>query len=75
MMVFIVDKTISFKVSRNFELVGWVNLDQLEQMKGKREGSSSDDEEKELSHKTEERGQYSCFFFYAGYCNGLSRME
>ncbi|XP_075594947.1 zinc finger protein 462-like isoform X3 [Balearica regulorum gibbericeps] len=43
------------KVSRNFELVGWVNLDQLEQMKGKTESSSSDEEEKELSHKTEER--------------------
>ncbi|XP_052556624.1 zinc finger protein 462 isoform X4 [Tympanuchus pallidicinctus] len=45
------------KVSRNFELVGRVNLDQLEQMKGKTESSSSDDEEKEeeLSPKTEER--------------------
>ncbi|XP_068280412.1 zinc finger protein 462-like isoform X4 [Nyctibius grandis] len=43
------------KVSRNFELVGQVNLDQLEQMKGKTESSSSDEEEKELSHKTEER--------------------
>ncbi|XP_074992236.1 zinc finger protein 462-like [Calonectris borealis] len=43
------------KVSRNFELVGRVNLDQLEQMKGKTESSSSDEEEKELSHKTEER--------------------
>ncbi|NXS79753.1 ZN462 protein, partial [Erpornis zantholeuca] len=43
------------KVSRNFELVGWVNLDQLEQMKGKTENSSSDEEEKESSHKTEER--------------------
>ncbi|KAM6232395.1 zinc finger protein 462-like isoform 2-T2 [Porphyrio hochstetteri] len=42
------------KVSRNFELVGWVNLDQLEQMKGKTESFSSDEEEKELSHKTEE---------------------
>ncbi|KGL75457.1 Zinc finger protein 462, partial [Tinamus guttatus] len=45
------------KVSRNFELVGRVNLDQLEQMKGKTESSSSDDEEKEeeLSPKAEER--------------------
>ncbi|CAN0301723.1 unnamed protein product [Bubo scandiacus] len=43
------------KVSRNFELVGRVNLDQLEQMKGKTESSSSDEEEKELSHKTQER--------------------
>ncbi|XP_074933627.1 zinc finger protein 462-like isoform X1 [Phalacrocorax aristotelis] len=43
------------KVSRNFELVGRVNLDQLEQMKGKTESSSSDEEEKELSHKTEKR--------------------
>lgn len=53
------------KVSRNFELVGRVNLDQLEQMKGKTESSSSDDEEKEeeLSPKTEERGQYSFFLF------------
>ncbi|XP_068095371.1 zinc finger protein 462 [Hyperolius riggenbachi] len=33
------------KVSRNFELVGLVNLDQLEQMKEKTESSSSDDEE------------------------------
>ena len=49
------------KVSRNFELVGRVNLDQLEQMKGKTESSSSDEEEKddELSPKTEERGQCS----------------
>ncbi|XP_062473413.1 zinc finger protein 462 isoform X4 [Pezoporus occidentalis] len=48
------------KVSRNFELVGRVNLDQLEQMKGKIESSSSDEEEKEeeeLSPKTEERGE------------------
>ncbi|KAM9258948.1 zinc finger protein 462-like [Morus bassanus] len=45
------------EVSRNFELVGRVNLDQLEQMKGKTESSSSDEEEKEeeLSPKTEER--------------------
>ncbi|KAM8793114.1 zinc finger protein 462 isoform 2-T2 [Eudromia elegans] len=45
------------KVSRNFELVGRVNLDQLEQMKGKTESSSSDEEEKEeeLSPKAEER--------------------
>ncbi|XP_027525646.1 zinc finger protein 462-like isoform X2 [Corapipo altera] len=43
------------KVSRNFELVGRVNLDQLEQMKGKTENSSSDEEEKESRHKTEER--------------------
>jgi len=54
------------KVSRNFELVGRVNLDQLEQMKGKTESSSSDEEEKEeeLSPKTEERGQCSSFFFF-----------
>ncbi|XP_063037201.1 zinc finger protein 462 isoform X4 [Melospiza melodia melodia] len=45
------------KVSRNFELVGRVNLDQLEQMKGKTESSSSDEEEKEeeLSPKPQER--------------------
>ncbi|XP_060093095.1 zinc finger protein 462 isoform X3 [Heteronotia binoei] len=45
------------KVSRNFELVGRVNLDQLEQMKGKEESSSSDEEEKEedMSSKEEER--------------------
>ncbi|XP_071311844.1 zinc finger protein 462 isoform X4 [Agelaius tricolor] len=45
------------KVSRNFELVGRVNLDQLEQMKGKTESSSSDEEEKEeeLSPKAQER--------------------
>ncbi|NXL68288.1 ZN462 protein, partial [Chordeiles acutipennis] len=43
------------KVSRNFELVGQVNLDQLEQMKGKTDSSSSDEEEKELNHKTEEK--------------------
>ncbi|XP_068033713.1 zinc finger protein 462 isoform X4 [Anomalospiza imberbis] len=45
------------KVSRNFELVGRVNLDQLEQMKGKTESSSSDEEEKEeeLSPKVQER--------------------
>ncbi|NXD11632.1 ZN462 protein, partial [Nothocercus nigrocapillus] len=43
------------KVSRNFELVGRVNLDQLEQMKGKTESSTSDEEEKELSLKNEER--------------------
>lgn len=55
------------KVSRNFELVGRVNLDQLEQMKGKTESSSSDEEEKEeeLSPKTEERGQYSAFFSFS----------
>lgn len=48
------------KVSRNFELVGRVNLDQLEQMKGKAESSSSDEEEKEeeMSPKSEQRGQY-----------------
>lgn len=48
-------------MSRNFELVGRVNLDQLEQMKGKTESSSSDEEEKEeeLSPQTEERGQCS----------------
>ncbi|XP_053321838.1 zinc finger protein 462 isoform X2 [Spea bombifrons] len=33
------------KVSRNFELVGLVNLDQLEQMKDKTDTSSSDEEE------------------------------
>ncbi|KAM3938343.1 zinc finger protein 462 isoform 3-T4 [Leptodactylus fuscus] len=33
------------KVCRNFELVGLVNLDQLEQMKDKPESSSSDEEE------------------------------
>lgn len=45
------------KVSRNFELVGRVNLDQLEQMKEKMESSSSDDEDKddEMSSKTEDR--------------------
>uniref|UniRef100_A0ACB8ETQ3 Uncharacterized protein n=1 Tax=Sphaerodactylus townsendi TaxID=933632 RepID=A0ACB8ETQ3_9SAUR len=45
------------KVSRNFELVGRVNLDQLEQMKEKEECSSSDEEEKEeeMSPKAEER--------------------
>lgn len=53
------------KVSRNFELVGRVNLDQLEQMKGKTESSSSDEEEKEdeLSPEAEERGQCCLFFF------------
>lgn len=47
-----------FQVSRNFELVGRVNLDQLEQMKEKMESSSSDDEDKddEMSSKTEDRG-------------------
>ncbi|CAI5796666.1 zinc finger protein 462 isoform X1 [Podarcis lilfordi] len=46
------------KVSRNFELVGRVNLDQLEQMKEKEESSSSDEEEKEeeMSPKSEARG-------------------
>ncbi|KAM5299960.1 zinc finger protein 462 isoform 2-T2 [Ctenodactylus gundi] len=45
------------KVSRNFELVGRVNLDQLEQMKEKMESSSSDDEDKEeeMNSKDEER--------------------
>ncbi|XP_073907423.1 zinc finger protein 462 isoform X2 [Castor canadensis] len=45
------------KVSRNFELVGRVNLDQLEQMKEKLESSSSDDEDKEdeMSSKAEDR--------------------
>ncbi|KAM4708347.1 zinc finger protein 462 [Discoglossus pictus] len=33
------------KVARNFELVGLINLDQLEQMKDKTEPSSSDEEE------------------------------
>lgn len=47
-----------FQVSRNFELVGRVNLDQLEQMKEKMESSSSDDEDKddEVSSKAEDRG-------------------
>ncbi|XP_053558586.1 zinc finger protein 462 [Bombina bombina] len=40
------------KVSRNFELVGLVNLDQLEQMKDKTENSSSDEEE--VASKPEE---------------------
>ncbi|KAG8455097.1 hypothetical protein GDO86_001352 [Hymenochirus boettgeri] len=40
------------KVSRNFELVGLVNLDQLEQMKDKIETSSSDEEE--ICSKSEE---------------------
>ncbi|XP_028910941.1 zinc finger protein 462 isoform X1 [Ornithorhynchus anatinus] len=44
------------KVSRNFELVGRVNLDQLEQMKGKTESSSSDEDEKEEEmNKDEDR--------------------
>ncbi|XP_021570276.1 zinc finger protein 462 isoform X3 [Carlito syrichta] len=45
------------KVSRNFELVGRVNLDQLEQMKEKLESSSSDDEDKEeeMNSKAEDR--------------------
>ncbi|XP_071456922.1 zinc finger protein 462 isoform X2 [Marmota flaviventris] len=45
------------KVSRNFELVGRVNLDQLEQMKEKMESSSSDDEDKEeeMNSKAEDR--------------------
>lgn len=66
LLMLIVDRIVSFKVSRNFELVGRVNLDQLEQMKGKTESSSSDEEEKEeeMSPKTEDRGQ-SCFLFYA----------
>ncbi|XP_031233299.1 zinc finger protein 462 isoform X4 [Mastomys coucha] len=44
------------KVSRNFELVGRVNLDQLEQMKEKMESSSSEDEDKddEMSSKAED---------------------
>lgn len=47
-----------FQVSRNFELVGRVNLDQLEQMKEKMDSSSSDDEDKddEMSSKAEDRG-------------------
>jgi hypothetical protein len=47
-----------FQVSRNFELVGRVNLDQLEQMKEKIESSSSEDEDKddEMSSKAEDRG-------------------
>lgn len=46
------------KVSRNFELVGRVNLDQLEQMKEKMESSSSDDEDKEeeMNSKADDRG-------------------
>lgn len=57
------------KVSRNFELVGRVNLDQLEQMKGKTESSSSDEEEKEeeLSPKAQERGQYSSLTCCGGF--------
>ncbi|XP_049753259.1 zinc finger protein 462 isoform X2 [Elephas maximus indicus] len=45
------------KVSRNFELVGRVNLDQLEQMKEKMESSSSEDEDKEeeMNGKAEDR--------------------
>ncbi|XP_037008539.1 zinc finger protein 462 isoform X1 [Artibeus jamaicensis] len=45
------------KVSRNFELVGRVNLDQLEQMKEKLESSSSDDEDKEedVNSKADDR--------------------
>ncbi|XP_045878520.1 zinc finger protein 462 isoform X5 [Meles meles] len=45
------------KVSRNFELVGRVNLDQLEQMKEKMESSSSEDEDKEeeMSSKADDR--------------------
>lgn len=47
-----------FQVSRNFELVGRVNLDQLEQMKEKMESSSSEDEDKEeeMSSKAADRG-------------------
>lgn len=47
-----------FQVSRNFELVGRVNLDQLEQMKEKMESSSSedDDKEEEVSSKADDRG-------------------
>lgn len=58
-------------MSRNFELVGRVNLDQLEQMKGKTESSSSDEEEKEeeMSPKTEERGQYCFLFSQSGHRN------
>lgn len=57
-LCWLLTKVFLSKVSRNFELVGRVNLDQLEQMKGKTESSSSDEEEKEeeLSPKTEERG-------------------
>lgn len=45
-------------MSRNFELVGRVNLDQLEQMKEKMESSSSEDEDKEeeMSSKAADRG-------------------
>ena len=47
-----------FQVSRNCELVGRVNLDQLEQMKEKMESSSSDDEDKEeeMNSKADDRG-------------------
>lgn len=46
------------QVSRNFELVGRVNLDQLEQMKGKLESSSSEDDDKEEEvGKAEDRGE------------------
>uniref|UniRef100_A0A8C5LM86 Zinc finger protein 462 n=1 Tax=Leptobrachium leishanense TaxID=445787 RepID=A0A8C5LM86_9ANUR len=40
------------KVTRNFELVGLVNLDQLEQMKDKTETSSSDEDETVKSEDT-----------------------
>lgn len=48
-----------FQVSRNFELVGRVNLDQLEQMKEKMESSSSDEEDKEeeVNSKADDTGQ------------------
>lgn len=47
-----------FQVSRNFELVGRVNLDQLEQMKEKMESTSSEDEDKEeeINSKEDESG-------------------
>lgn len=65
-LCWLLTKCFLSKVSRNFELVGRVNLDQLEQMKGKTESSSSDEEEKEeeLSPKTEERGQCSSFLSF-----------
>ncbi|XP_069486924.1 zinc finger protein 462 isoform X2 [Ambystoma mexicanum] len=42
------------KVSRNFELVGKVNLDQLEQLKGKTENPTSDEEKDEEEEEKDE---------------------
>ena len=60
--VVVCDSTVClglFQVSRNFELVGRVNLDQLEQMKEKMESSSSDEEDKEeeMNSKADDRGR------------------